>query len=248
MATEQRGFLMKPQTALAVLPAIFLTIGLGMLAGGGFWWAHQRQFIGAASHAPGVVVDMERHYSRSSGSSGSSTTWAPVVRFTTPDGVQQEFVASTSSNPPAYHRGEAVEVLYESGRPEGATINGWFSLWGGIAIVGGLGLVFSLVGGGILAARVRADHRKRLLKTGRRVEAAFRSVELNAGFAVNGRSPYRVLCQWQDPQTSLVHVFASENLWYDPSAFIKAATFPVYVARDDPQRYYMDVSALPKLA
>lgn len=239
---------MKPQTVLAVVPAIFLTIGLGMLVWAGLWWMHQRQFVAAANRSPGVVIDLERHQSSRSSGSGSSTTWAPVVRFTAADGVPREFVASASSNPPAYHRGEAVEVLYETDKPEAATINGGFSLWGAISIIGGLGLVFTLVGGGIIAVGLRAGHRRQLLKTGRRVEASFHSVELNAGFTVNGRSPYRVLCQWLDPQTSRVHVFTSENLWYDPTAFIKSATFPVYIARDDPGRYYMDVSSLPKAA
>jgi hypothetical protein len=242
---------MKPQTTLALVPVIFLVIGLGVLANSGFGWAHQHRFVAAASHAPGIVIGMERHYSRSSSRSSSSsggTTWAPVVRFTAPDGEQHEFVSSAGSNPPSYHRGEVVDVLFEPGRPESAKINGWFSLWGGISIAGGLGSVFSLVGVIIILFRRRAGHRRSLLKTGRRVDAGFQSVEENTGLHVNGRSPFRVLCQWQDPQTSLVHVFASENLWYDPSAYIKTATFPVYIEPGNPQHYYVDISSLPRAA
>lgn len=66
--------------------------------------------------------------------------------------------------------------------------------------------------------------------------------------SVNGQHPFQIFCQWQDPQTSKVHVFASENLWYDPSAFIHDKTFQVYLEPGNAEHYYVDISALPDLA
>lgn len=238
---------MKPKTTIAVVQILFLIIGLALLLGATLWWVHQRRFVATASHAQGTVVELERHRSNSS-SSGSSTTWAPVVQFSTPDGESHTFVSSSSSSPPSYSRGERVEVFYQDGNPEGAVINGWFSLWGGISIFGALGLVFTVMSGVIVWVSRRGSMRRGLMKTGRRVDAKFQAVQENSGFSVNGRSPYQILCQWQDPQTSKLHLFLSENLWYDPSEFVHEKTFPVYLQPGNADHYYMDISALPELA
>lgn len=239
---------MKPQTTLRVFQLTFPTIGAVMLIGAVFWWLHQRHFVATASHARGTVIDLVRH--RSSGSSGSSgsTTWAPVVTFRTPDGQKHTFTSHSSNNPPAYRRGEQVGVLFEDGRPDSGVIDGWFSLWGGITIVGSIGLMFTLVGGGMTLVRRRRKQRKALLKTGRRIEASFQSVQQNTSLTVNGRHPFQILCQWQDPQSSRVHVFASENLWYDPTEFIHDKTFQVYLEQGNATHYYVDISSLPPAA
>lgn len=242
---------MKPQTTLRVLQLVFLGIGLAMLVGALFWLVHQRRFVASASHAQGKVVDLARRQSNrsSSGSNhSSSSTWAPVVIFATPDGREHRFVSSTSSNPPAYDRGEQVDVLYQAGTPESGIINGWFSLWGGISIIGGLGLLFVAVGIAVTLVRRSGVKRKRLMKTGRRIEALFQSVQQNHSLSVNGRHPFQVVCQWLDPQTSQLHVFTSENLWYDPSEFINDKRFPVYLQPGDARRYYVDISSLPTTA
>lgn len=239
---------MKPQTTLKILRVTFFVIGLAMLAGAVFWLVYQRHFVATASRAQGTVIELERHHSSKSDGNGSNTTWAPVVTFTTPDGATHTFVSRSSSNPPAYSRGERVGVFYNTDKPESGVIDGWFSLWGGISIVGALGLIFTLVGGGMILFGQSGGRRKALLKTGRRIEAHFQSVQQNAGLAVNGQHPFQIICQWQDPQTSQVHVFASENLWYDPSEFIHHKNFQVYLEPGNTKHYYVDISSLPPMA
>lgn len=81
-----------------------------------------------------------------------------------------------------------------------------------------MGAAFLAIGGGIiLSGRWKAARIADLQKNGVPVYAEFQSVEINQSVSVNGRNPYVILCQWLDKETSELHLFESENLWFDPS-------------------------------
>jgi hypothetical protein len=42
-------------------------------------------------------------------------------------------------------------------------------------------------------------------------------------------------------------VFTSENVWFDPSAHL-GNELTVFIERDNPKRYYVDLTMLPRLA
>lgn len=56
------------------------------------------------------------------------------------------------------------------------------------------------------------------------------------------------MTQWKNPNTGEVHQFRSDPLCYDPAAHIKTDKITVYIERNSPGKYFMDVSFLPKLA
>jgi hypothetical protein len=221
----------------------FTVLGIGLILVALYLLQITRTFLAEASRANGTVIELVR--SRSS----DSNTYAPVVRFVTEAGESIEFTSDTSSNPPSYSEGESVEVLYRTAAPRAARINGFFSLWLGPIIAGGLGTVFGLIGGGMLFAPMLAGRKQADLKQrGTRIVTTFQSVEQNTSVSVNGRHPFRVVTQWTNPATSQIHVFESENLWFDPTAHINARDIGVYIERGNPKRYYVDVSFLPQLA
>lgn len=123
------------------------------------------------------------------------------------------------SNPPSYDQSERVSVLYEPSSPQAAKIDGFFSLWGGALIVGGI-----------------------------EIHASFQGVEQNTGLTVNGCSPFRLVCQWQHPQTRELHIFRSDNLWFDPTDLVSQEKIPVRVDEGNLKKYWVDTSFLPKLA
>ena len=140
-------------------------------------------------------------------------------------------------------------MLYDPARPNQASVDGFFSLWGVALILGGIGAVFTAVGGLVLALHVRirlneaARSRERealedLRQFGRKVDAKFR--EVRPGFD----DDYRIVAQWHDPAAGKVYVFESDPIGYDPSEFI-TGTVPVYIDPDDPRRYLVDTSFLP---
>jgi hypothetical protein len=229
---------------------IFWYLGLGFaLAGGaalaGSVWmdSSTRKFVAGAVTATGEVTALVRRESR------EGVTYAPTVRFRTARGQVVEFTATTSSRPPEYAVGDRVGVLYDPARPAGATINGFFALWGAAVILGLLGLPFAAAGGILLAiafrvraaaaarARLRAELQG-LRRHGRRVAAKVLEVRPGPpGF-------YRVASQWYDPAAGRVYVFESDPIGYDPSEFL-AGTVPVFIDPQDPRRYLVDTSSLP---
>jgi len=229
--------------AVAIVKYTFTAAGLLMIVLAVIWYANVRAFVARAAVAPGTVVDLLP--SRSD----NSTTWRPVVRFTSADRQDVQFSSSVSSNPPSYSKGEKVEVLYSQGNPRDAKVNGFFSLWGGPSIIGGVGAVFLLVGASIIAVgRMRAGQNEHLRARGVRVLARFQQVERNESIRVNGAHPFRILCQWQDPATAQMHVFRSANLWFDPTDHIKSKDLTVFIETGNPKKYLVDTSFLPKLA
>ena len=181
--------------------------------------------------------------------SSDSDTYAPVVSFVTQTGETVQFTSNTSSSPPAYHRGEQVQVLYRPLAPHDARIDGFLSLWGSSVIFGALGGVFFAIGAGIvLFAVFQARKAADLMRNGKRLLTTVQRVELNENLRVNGRNPYRVLTQWENPATGKTRIFHSNNVWFDPSAYLNGRDISVFVGRDDPNRYYVDLSFLPESA
>jgi LPXTG-motif cell wall-anchored protein len=119
-------------------------VGLGlllMIVGGGFALKRQ-QFLSHAAHTQGTVIALSSHTSTRS----SGHTYAPIFTFRDQTGKEWTETSSSSTSPASYHVGETVDVYYTSNNPAAAEVNGFFSMWGGSAIVGGIGLVQFLLG------------------------------------------------------------------------------------------------------
>lgn len=228
---------------MSFIKYIFALIGAGMLVGAFFLFTGTQDFLKTAKTTQGTVVDLI------SSRSSDSVTYAPLIEFNTTDNSRIEFVSSNSSSPPSYSRGESVEVLYQESSPESAKINSFFSLWLGTIIVGVLGLIFFLIGMSIIIFGVsKSKMIKQLKATGTPILANFQSVQKNTSYEVNGKNPYQIITQWQNPNTSEIHVFKSENIWFDPTMHIESDKISVLIDSQDPKKYFMDISFLPKMA
>ena len=228
---------------VTIIKYLFTLIGIGMFVGTFLLYKSTNAFLVEAIKADGTVVDLVQ--SRS----GNSFTYRPVIQFNNQNGEKIEFITSSGSNPPSHRKGEKVEVLYPPDEPQKARINTFFSLWGGSLILGILGVVFFLIGAGIILVEKLSSRRDEYLKKyGVPIETELQSVELNKSLTVKGRHPFCVLTQWQNPSTSEMHVFRSKNLWFDPSNYIKSKKITVLIERNNPRKYYVDLSFLPKLA
>jgi hypothetical protein len=224
---------------------LFGVIGLGLLVGAAALTLSTRRFIATALHAPGVVTELVAVRDNDDG----SFTYKPVVKFSAKDGVERTFTSSYSSRPPAYDVGEPVDVMFAPDDVDDARINGFGSLWLGPLILGGLGTLFAGISAGVLIAIRRRETRKKwLMAYGTEIQAEFQSVERNTSLKVNGRSPWRIIAQWQNPETGQLHVFNSENLWFDPTKHVTVKQVKVLLDPKNARRYHLDVSFLPELA
>jgi Protein of unknown function (DUF3592) len=222
---------------------VFAAIGVAMLIGALAMRSHTASFVSRAARTSGTVTALVRQRS-----TDNNISYRPVVRF---QAGEQPIVFSSSiaSNPPAYSVGETVEVLYLESDPYGAKIDSFRSLWFLPTLLGAMGAIFFAIGGGLIfvpALEQRTD--ERLVHAGRPVEADFQGVSPNSAIEVNGRCPYRVTAQWVDPSTSRVRLFQSHNVWFDPTAYIKDKKIRVFLDMRDPEKYYVDLSFLPRLA
>lgn len=151
LAAAPQGAAGSEGKTLAVLKYFFTVAGVGMVLGGVLWYHSTSTFLHDAVRARGTVVDLLR--SRS----GDSTVYRPVLTFTTERGETIRFVSSSGSRPPGYSKGEEVAIWYRPAEPQNASVDGFFSLWGGALILGGLGSVFLLIGAALHFVRVLED-------------------------------------------------------------------------------------------
>lgn len=228
--------------AFSIFNYVFSIIGASLLAGATYLYVNKQAFLEKAETTQGTVIEMIPKRSK------DSTTYSPVVSFTTKAGQEITYTSSTSSNPPSYDVGENVEIFYDPANPNDAEINGFFSLWLGVIILGFIGIVFFLIGSlGVLFRYLKKKKVQNLLETGKPIAAKFTQVQLNTNQTLNGRNPFQILSQWQDPKTDELYVFKSESIWFDPTEFVKTDTVRVFIDPENPSKYTMDTSFLPKL-
>lgn len=229
---------------LVVVRYLFTAIGVALLVAAFYAYHDTKNFLEGALTADGVVTELVR--SRSSDS--NSYLYRPVVEFYADDGALIEITSSIGSSPPSYAVGEEVTVVYHADRPHKARIDSFLSLYGLQLILAVMGSIFFLVGFTmIFFSRRRSAQVEYLKQNGSPVQAQVQSVERNTSLRVNGRSPYKIYAQWQNPYNGELHVFESENIWFNPEEYLQDQV-TVLINERDPGKHYMDISFLPALA
>jgi len=228
---------------LNIIKYVFTIIGAGMLIGTFFIYKNTSEFIEKSIETKGIVIELLMSHS------DNSIMYSPLVQFTDSKGMQIEFSSSTRSNPPRYSVNEEVDVIYNPEFPNKAKIKSFFSLWGGVTILGILGLVFFAIGGSIIAYNIKKKNLLIYLKqNGIKIASDFQNVNINTSLDVNGKNPFVIVSQWLNPETSELHVFTSDNIWFDPTDFIKSDKINVFIDPKNPKRYLVDLSFLPNIA
>jgi len=139
---------MSEETLLGcMLPLLFTLIGAGLLIGAGFSGKRTLSFLANAVETTGKVVALQEEPPLEA---GDPVTYRPVVAFSVGESWHLTFKSMAHSNPPQYHVGDSVRVLYLRDDPHEARIRSFTSLWLLALILGGLGLVFTVVGLGLL--------------------------------------------------------------------------------------------------
>ncbi len=112
-----------------------------------------------------------------------------------------------------------------------------------------MGLVFFLIGFIItLVGFLKGRKNEYLKQNGIQIKTKFQNIGLNRSLEVNGSNPYQITSQWISPTTNELHIFKSENILFDPTEYINTDEITVLVEKDNPKRYYVDISFLPKIA
>lgn len=216
-------------------------IGMGLLvmAGGLFLYLQKKHFVAQAKTATGRVIHEQREYST------RGYLYSPTILYTSLDGKQHSFTAESSAAY-AYQVGDQVEVYYEPGKPEETEIKSssqWVAAWG----MSGIGLLLVVIGVSYLVKAIKEEKLYQwLVLHGKKITTNIYSIRQDPSQRLKeGATPYVIYTQWRDPVTSQVHVFKSECMWYDPSAFVPAS-IDVLVDPYNYKRFHMDLSAVYK--
>jgi hypothetical protein len=93
---------------------ILLILGLGAVFLAHHFYQKTAAFLEKAQPTAGVVVDLKEN---EPSDSSDSSTYAAVVEYADHQGRKHQFKDSFSSNPPTYHRGQTVSILFNPDNP-----------------------------------------------------------------------------------------------------------------------------------
>lgn len=131
----------------------------------------------------------------------------------------------------------------------------FFYLGENIGGAGGLIIGLALIAVGLYLSKRTSDSQNRLVNEGYCVEADFDSAEKSAfntksNRGIYGIEYYTIHCSYRDPSNGAVRMFKSEQirLGFDPSfELYHRKTVRVYIDRNDPSQYYVDIAFLKEL-
>ncbi len=161
------------------------------------------------------------------------------------DGEEHE--SSFSGYSSSFHVGDEIEIYYDK---DDVNKIGSKSLDLLYLILPGLGSIFLLIGViGLAVLSHKKKKEKNLRENGELVYAAYSETIMNMNIRVNGRHPYNIIVQWNNPEDGKKYLLKSKNIYFNPEMIIEERnikTFPVYMNPNNKKKYFVDVDILNK--
>lgn len=216
--------------------ALLIVVGAALIVAGIYLWRENDKFMQTARPANATITNITTRTD-----SDGDTIHDVFVSFTVNgkryNGKLNYYVTGMRS-------GQTVQIYYNPSNP--ANFRSHNSHFSGIIVIG-MGVIFACAGIMPLSLRRRRNNRNRyLLDNGHRIEAKITDVYLNTRLSVNGRHPYRIVCQGRDRRGEM-REFESQNFWYNPEHILqirKIDALPVYLDEKKPRKYYVDTAAI----
>jgi len=221
---------------LVLIRNLFAGTGILCLLAAGYSAYSVTRFLSSAEQTEGTIIGF-----------GGSEGNFPVFTYQDHTGQPHRKTSNTSSDLSSYRVGGTIPLLLDRNDPGNAQIQGFAYQWMSPLFFAIFGLTFGGVGFGmIFHSNTKGKRKRQLLERGDKVKARITGVELNGSLTVNGRSPFRI--EAQSLIDGKVHLFHSENLWFDPTAFVNREEVDVYHMTGRYKPYHMDISFLPEQA
>lgn len=145
----------------------------------------------------------------------------------------------------SFYKGKEINIYYDKSNP---TKIGMKSLDLLLLMFPGFGLIFFAIGGTGLLIKSRNKKLEKALKENEdAIYADYVETIVNNSYSVNGRHPYRIICEWSNPLDNKKYIFKSKNIWINPEDIIierDIQQFPVYINRDNMKKYVVDIDIL----
>lgn len=189
----------------------------------------------------GLITDVTR-----SRSYENKPVLCPVIRHTA-GGETYTFTSSSCSGSRRYAAGDFAEIAYFPGDPQNAEIHSLPALYAWPIFFIFMGVPFALIGSlPFIIMAMRKKSGKRLLREGTPVRVKVTGVISNTTININGRHPYQIEAQLYNPADNTLTFYYSLNLGFNPAPYIHQEYVTVYLNKQNPRKYYMDISFLPR--
>ena len=136
---------------MKVFAQVILSIGLVLLAISGVMYLINAVFISRAELVDGTVTLINTSFD----SDYNSTTYCPLVRYTTKAGQTLTYDSEVCSSPANYKVGDQVQIYYDPQDPGKAQIKNFWSQYLQSITMSGLGLPFVGLGALLLISSRR---------------------------------------------------------------------------------------------
>lgn len=121
----------------------------------------------------------------------------PVVRFPISDTRHVTIVGGTATTPPAYDIGQKLPVYFDPNQPAHAFIDTYLERWFVPSLVGGLALLFTVLGAGfVLYTGCRRRRIARLRRNGMKVSGRIVDVSQSRIVNLNRRPTWQIAASW----------------------------------------------------
>lgn len=224
----------------AIIFVVFGLVGIGLLIGGFIFLGSSLQFRKTAVEVTGTISEMQAH--RHSDGDVTYTVW-----------VSYDYGGQTYEHMPlGYYSssmfiGKEILLLVDPDQPTHMTSAAGDVLGYGLLL--GMGLVFTLVGFIPMTVMLsRSAKGKKLLQSGKRLQATVERIDINLSVTYNGRHPYVVYCTYWDAYKDVTYRFKSKNMMQEPG-YAPGDSIEVYVDPNDYSKYMVNVDtpANPKV-
>lgn len=224
--------------ALKLICGIFGAVGIIVMLSGIITLVMGMKFKASAVEITAEISAIEAY------TSGGETHHHVYVSYTYNGKLYKN--VSLSSYSGSMYEGEEITILCDPEDP------GHIRSVDGVVIAGIMmvfvGIIFLIVSVGFLIGMVRKSvRRKRVISSGRRLEASVEKIELNTGYTVNGQHPYIIYCTYRDDYKDIVYRFKSDNIWTNPELIIHPGdTILVYADENNYKYHYVDTESIFK--
>ncbi len=224
----------------AIVFLIFGLAGVGMLIGGFLFMRNSLHFQSIAVEVTGTISNIE-----SWRDSDGDTSHKTFVSYSY-EGQEYENMPLGYYNSGMYV-GKDISLLVDPANP--AHIASRSGNTFGYVMLLAMGLLFLLVGVIPLTTMLLGSIKgKKLMQTGKLLQAMVDHIDLNRSVTYNGRHPYLIYCTYYDAYRDVTYRFKSRNVMVDPG-YAPGDTIEVYVDPEDYSKYAVntDPPANPKV-
>ncbi|GEM_PF-2144656 len=166
------------------------------------------------------------------------------IKYTSDDGVERTYLGRHPiKGSRKRHNGDKVKVFYLIDNPDKCrTSDGKKGgkktvFWGSVLLLFNIYMVYT--------NRKRARTSNSFKTTGRKVEAQILKIDIDMETTIMNKHPYYIFCQWADPMTGREYTHTIRYIWEEPRTLLAGRkTIDVYIDRNDPEKYFMDIEFL----